>query len=93
MNVRACPSAVVEELKRAQVDAVRKMGGNVVLHGLTYDEAQSEAVRLVNEEGRTLIHPFDDPLVIAGQDCRACDFAVGHAAGHMVGSHGTHATR
>lgn len=50
-----------------KVDAVRKWGGTVLLHGTNYDEAQSEAMRLVEVEGRTLIHPFDDPLVIAGQ--------------------------
>ncbi len=55
---------------RIKVDGVRKLGGDsatVVLHGMTYDEAQAEAMRRVEEEGRTLIHPFDDPLVIAGQ--------------------------
>ena len=50
-----------------KVDAVRKFGGTVVLHGDNYDEAQEEAMRRVESEGRTLIHPFDDPLVIAGQ--------------------------
>jgi len=40
----------------------------VVLHGSTYDEAAAEAHRLVKVDGRTLIHPFDDPLVIAGED-------------------------
>ncbi|KAL1515216.1 hypothetical protein AB1Y20_004277 [Prymnesium parvum] len=50
-----------------KVDAVRKFGGNVRLHGATYDEAQAEAMRLVETEERTLIHPFDDPYVIAGQ--------------------------
>ena len=50
-----------------KVDAVRSHGGNVVLHGDTFDDAQEEALRLVQEEGRTLIHPFDDPYVIAGQ--------------------------
>jgi len=50
-----------------KVDAVRKLGGQVVMHGMSYDEAQEEALRRVVEEGRTLIHPFDDPLVIAGQ--------------------------
>jgi len=50
-----------------KVDAVRKLGGKVVMHGSTYDDAQAEAMRLVAEEGRTLIHPFDDPEVIAGQ--------------------------
>ena len=50
-----------------KVNSVRKLGGNVVLHGANYDEAAAEAMRRVEEEGRTLIHPFDDPLVIAGQ--------------------------
>eukprot|EP00510_Aplanochytrium_minuta_P000911 CAMPEP_0184011128 /NCGR_PEP_ID=MMETSP0954-20121128/3643_1 /TAXON_ID=627963 /ORGANISM="Aplanochytrium sp, Strain PBS07" /LENGTH=589 /DNA_ID=CAMNT_0026290887 /DNA_START=68 /DNA_END=1837 /DNA_ORIENTATION=- len=50
-----------------KVNAVRKFGGNVKLHGMNYDEAQAEALRLAKEEGRTLIHPFDDPAVICGQ--------------------------
>jgi len=50
-----------------KVDAVRRHKGNVILHGQNYDDAQDEALRLVAAEGRTLIHPFDDPLVIAGQ--------------------------
>jgi threonine dehydratase len=49
-----------------KVNAVRKHGGNVLLHGLNYDEAQAEAMRMA-AEGRTLIHPFDDPVVIQGQ--------------------------
>jgi len=55
-----------------KVDGVRKLGGRVVLHGDTYDEAAAEAARLVEVEGRTLIHPFDDPLVIAGLLVRLC---------------------
>lgn len=50
-----------------KVNAVRSHGGNVVLHGDNYDEAQEEALRLVREEKRTLIHPFDNPYVISGQ--------------------------
>jgi len=52
---------------RIKVDAVRKLGGNVILHGENYDDAQAEAMRLVQEKGYTLVHPFDDPYVIAGQ--------------------------
>lgn len=40
---------------------------DVRLHGDAYDDAAAEAARLVREEGLTLIHPFDDPAVIAGQ--------------------------
>ncbi|CAM9814404.1 unnamed protein product, partial [Phaeothamnion confervicola] len=53
-----------------KVNAVRNFGGPTVtirLHGQNYDEASDEAKRLVAEEGYTLVHPFDDPDVIAGQ--------------------------
>lgn len=50
-----------------KVDAVRALGGNVLLHGDNFDAAAAEARRLSQEEGLTYIPPFDDPLVIAGQ--------------------------
>ena len=53
-----------------KVNAVRNFGGPSVvvkLHGASYDEASDEAKRLVREEGLTMIHPFNDPDVIAGQ--------------------------
>ncbi len=50
-----------------KVDAVRALGGEVVLHGDTYDDAYTRASELANTEGLTFIHPFDDPAVIAGQ--------------------------
>ena len=39
----------------------------VRLHGNNYDEAAAEARRLADEQGLTMVLPFDDPLVIAGQ--------------------------
>ena len=50
-----------------KVRAVRALGGEVVLHGETYDECSAEANRRCEAEGLTFIHPFDDPEVIAGQ--------------------------
>jgi len=50
-----------------KVQATRGFGAEVVLHGANYDEACTEATRLCEAEGMTFIHPFDDPLVIAGQ--------------------------
>jgi threonine dehydratase len=50
-----------------KVDAVRALGGEVVLHGDAYDDAYRYARTLEESEGLTFIHPFDDPLVIAGQ--------------------------
>ncbi|MED5320361.1 MAG: threonine ammonia-lyase, biosynthetic, partial [Cyanobacteriota bacterium] len=50
-----------------KVRAVRALGGDVVLHGETYDECSAEAQRRCKADGLTFIHPFDDPEVIAGQ--------------------------
>ena len=50
-----------------KVRSVRALGGKTVLHGDSYDEAYAHAMELVAERGLTFLHPFDDPLVIAGQ--------------------------
>jgi threonine dehydratase len=50
-----------------KVDAVRALGGEVVLSGDAYDDAYAHARKLESEQALTFIHPFDDPAVIAGQ--------------------------
>ncbi|MBD3670224.1 MAG: threonine ammonia-lyase, biosynthetic [Gammaproteobacteria bacterium] len=50
-----------------KVEAVRGLGGEVILHGSSYDGAYEYAMKLVAERGLTFIPPYDDPLVIAGQ--------------------------
>jgi threonine dehydratase len=50
-----------------KVDAVRAMDADVVLVGDHYAEAQRYSEELAEESGATFVHPFDDPLVIAGQ--------------------------
>jgi len=50
-----------------KVEAVRALGAEVVLAGDHYSEAQLHCDRLAQESGLTFVHPFDDPLVIAGQ--------------------------
>jgi threonine dehydratase len=50
-----------------KVQATRGFGAEVVLYGANYDEACEEATRRCQAEGMTFIHPFDDPLVMAGQ--------------------------
>ncbi|WP_309750883.1 threonine ammonia-lyase [Novosphingobium sp.] len=51
-------------VKIQQTEAV---GGTVVLHGETFDEAYAHARELESELGLTFVHPFDDPHVAAGQ--------------------------
>ncbi len=50
-----------------KVEAVRRLGGNALLHGNNYDEAFEHAMELANKEGRSYIPPYDHPLTIAGQ--------------------------
>ncbi|WP_250152138.1 threonine ammonia-lyase [Ancylobacter radicis] len=50
-----------------KVERVREHGARVVLHGAGFAEAAAEMTRLAREEGLTIVHPFDDPQVIAGQ--------------------------
>lgn len=66
LGVRAviCMSRLVPANK---VDAIRALGAEVHITGVSQDEAEQEVVRLVNEAGLTFVPPFDHPDVIAGQ--------------------------
>lgn len=56
--------ATTPEIK---VAACRRRNAEVVLYGDSYSDAEAHAYRLQQELGLTFIHPYDDPLVIAGQ--------------------------
>ncbi|MCB1684344.1 MAG: threonine ammonia-lyase [Pseudomonadales bacterium] len=51
----------------AKVEQTRVFGADVHLHGAQFDEAREYAYRLATERNLTLVHPYDDPRVIAGQ--------------------------
>jgi threonine dehydratase len=50
-----------------KVFATRDYGAEVVLTGTNFDEAYAAAVKAGRESGALFVHPFDDPLVMAGQ--------------------------
>jgi len=50
-----------------KVEATTFAGAEVILQGETFDDAMRAARSLAAERGLTMIHPFDDPAVIAGQ--------------------------
>jgi len=56
-----------ERTPLVKVTSTRGYGAKVVLHGANFDEAYKEACRIQEVEGRVFIHPFNDPLVMAGQ--------------------------
>lgn len=50
-----------------KVEAVRRLGGDAVLHGDGYDDAAEAAREVEAREGRVFVHPYDDEDTIAGQ--------------------------
>ncbi len=67
---RAGLSAVIcipEGAPISKVEATRSYGAEVVLVPGVYDDAYERALQIARESGRTMIHPFDDDEVIAGQ--------------------------
>ena len=66
---RGIPASIVmpQTTPQIKIDAVRELGGKVIIHGDAYDDAYTHARELEKRERLTFIHPFDDPDVIAGQ--------------------------
>ncbi len=62
-----CTICMSELVPRNKLEAIRALGAETRIIGISQDEAEIEAKRLVNEEGYTMIPPFDHPQVIAGQ--------------------------
>jgi threonine dehydratase len=62
-----CNIVMPKNASPAKVAATRSYGANVVLSGNTYDESWETAYSLSSKNGYSIIHAFDDPVVIAGQ--------------------------
>lgn len=56
-----------------KVQHTRDFGARVLLEGQTFDEAKAYAETVRKREGLTWIHPFDDPLIMAGQGTAALE--------------------
>ncbi len=61
-----------------KVQGVRARGGKAVLYGDAFPEALAHSLKLVEEKGFTYIHPYDDPMVIAGQGTVAMEILRQH---------------
>jgi threonine dehydratase len=58
---------VPETANQLKVEAIRRLGAQVVPAGRNYNDAYLEAMRQQEQSGATFVHAFDDPDVIAGQ--------------------------
>lgn len=50
-----------------KVQNTRRFGAEIVLHGDTFDEARLHGLALAQERALTVVHPYDDAAIIAGQ--------------------------
>ena len=75
-----CRAVIVMPVTTPQlkIEAVKALGGEVVLHGDSYSDAYAYSLALEKKKGMTFIHPFDDPYVIAGQGTIAMEMLRQH---------------
>lgn len=68
-SMRQVPAVIVMPVTTPaiKINAVQRYPVEVILHGDNYDAAQAAAHKIAADRNLTFIHPFDDPLVIAGQ--------------------------
>lgn len=62
-----CTIVMPQTASPAKVAATRSYGAKVVRRGANYDEAWEATQEIAKAEGKTIIHAFDDPDIIAGQ--------------------------
>lgn len=65
--------AMPETAPEAKRQAVEGYGGKITLGGANINEVDETAIRIQKETGAIMIHPFDDPRVIAGQGTAALE--------------------
>ena len=90
---------VAEDLKPSRLVLLKAHGLDLVIHGIRDWDAEKEARRITNEEGKPYVSPYNDPIVVGGQgtcgfeisrqlpDLDAAFFACG-AGGLLTGSAG-----
>ena len=76
----ACRAVIVMPAgtPRIKREAVAALGGEVLLHGDTFQEAATRARELAAAQSLAFIHPYDDPDVIAGQGTVAVEVLRQH---------------
>ncbi|PAV30855.1 hydroxyectoine utilization dehydratase EutB [Virgibacillus profundi] len=64
INATICIS---KRVPKAKMEALHKSGAKIEIHGNSQDEAEQRSYELEREQGLSVIHPFDDAYIIAGQ--------------------------
>ena len=63
-----------------KVEQTRAFGAEVVLEGELFDDARAHAIHLAQQRGLTMVHPYDDEKIIAGQGTVALEMLAAYPA-------------
>lgn len=68
-NLKNIPTLVVvpKAARRNKIEAIKRLGGDILVYGEVWNDAYARCVEIAADQGMTLIHPFDDPHIVAGQ--------------------------
>jgi threonine dehydratase len=69
---------VPEKAPETKKEGIRQLGAELVIHGSNYDEAEDYANQLAETTGRTYIHAYEDPYIIAGQGTVGLEALLDH---------------
>jgi len=72
---RGIPAHIVmpENAPRVKVEAVREYGGRIRFCEPTLESREATARAVIDETGAVLVHPYNDPRIIAGQGTAALE--------------------
>jgi threonine dehydratase len=78
----AVPALIVmpKDAPRAKLEGTRARGAEIVFYDRAQDDREAIALALCEERGATLIRPFDDPDIVAGQGTVGLEIAQDAAA-------------
>ena len=73
----AMPALIVmpSDAPKPKIDGTRALGAEVVLYDRSHEDREAIAGRIRDERGATLVKPFDDPAIIAGQGTAGLEIA------------------
>lgn len=64
---------VPENTPETKKKGIQRLGGELIVHGAIFDEAEEYANQLAEESGRTFVNAFEDDEIIAGQGTAALE--------------------
>src|SRR5712692_1465396 len=64
---KKCTVVIPETAVQEKVNAIIEYGGEPIKYGKYHSDREAKAMEIVKQTGATLVHPFNDPDIIAGQ--------------------------